>query len=530
MGDADLMVMIKEGYSQDEYFEKIIDCMKKRNVHGDHVVPKEMKFLMERFIWEDDVGLLFKVLETKRVLCIPRVGRLVVDRLFEAHDTPIGGHLGRDKTLANVAKKFFWPGMVKDVDDYVKSCENCQRNKGCKRAPLGLLYPHERPQRPWEKISMDFIVQLPKTKVGNFDAILTVVDAYSKRMHFIPCLSDVTALEAAQLLREHVFKLHGYPKVLVSDRGPVFTSQVWQELIRLLKGKQNLSSSFHPQTDGASEKANDMIESCIRAFTNYQQDDWNILLPDFELGLNASKSDASGVSPMLIDTGVEPFIPLDVTDEVGQNESVKDLLERMKNTHARATLMFAQAQEKQALYANKKRSDVEFEVGDFVYLSSDFVYDPIHTNRPARKLVNRWLGPFRIEKRVSRVAYKLFFPKGDNLKTHPVVHIANLKKFVENPERFLERVDLSVPAPLVDSQGETVYEVDDIVNMKMVKSRRLFLIKWKGYDDPSWEPERLLRESKDFEEHLDQYLEDVADGSRSVLRERRGRNMKARPK
>ena len=78
---------------------------------------------------------------------------------------------------------------------------------------------------------------------------------------------------------------------------------------------------------------------------------------------------------------------------------------------------------------------------DFVYLSSDFVYDPIHTNRPASKLVNRWLGPFRIEKRVSRVAYKLFFPKGDNLKTHPVVHIANLKKFVENPERFLERVD-----------------------------------------------------------------------------------------
>jgi len=111
-----------------------------------------------------------------------------------------------------------------------------------------------------------------------------------------------------------------------------------------------------------------------------------------------------------------------------------------------------------------------------------------------------------------------------------VVHIANLKKFVENPERFLDREDLSVPAPLVDSQGETVYEVDDIVNMKMVRNKRLFLIKWKGYDDPSWEPEKLLRESKDFEEHLDYYRGEGADGSRGGWKESKGRNRKARPK
>jgi transposase InsO family protein len=149
--------------------------------------------------------------------------------------------------------------MVKDVDEYVKSCENCQKNKGCKRSPLGLLYPHERPQKPWQKISLDFIVQLPKTKEGNYDAILTVVDAFSKRMHFIPCFSNLDALGTARLLREHVFKSHGYPMCIVSDRGSIFTSEVWKELFKLLGTRQNLSSSFHPQTDGASEKANDMI-------------------------------------------------------------------------------------------------------------------------------------------------------------------------------------------------------------------------------------------------------------------------------
>ena len=529
-GDMELLQKIQEGYAQDDYFAEILQHLKRMKEEKLYSPPKEMKFLLERFIWEEDDNLLFKILEDKRVLCIPRVGSLVVDRLFEAHDTPIGAHLGRDKTLATIAKKFFWPGMVKDVEDYVKSCEKCQKTKGSKRSPLGLLYPHERPQKPWEKISMDYIVQLPRTKRGNYDAILTVVDAFSKRMHFIPCNSEVSSMEAAQLLREHVFKIHGYPKCMISDRGATFTSEIWKELIRLLKAKQNLSSSFHPQTDGASEKANDMIESCIRAFTNYQQDDWDIMLPDFELGLNASKSDASGLSPMYIDTGIEPFIPTDITYDTAVNKSVGEMLENMESVHMRARLMFAQAQEKQALYANKKRSDVEFQVGDFVLLSSDFVYDPIHTNRPTRKLVDKWLGPFLVEKRVSRVAYKLFFPEGDKLKTHPVVHIANLKKFEVNPERFLDRQDLSVPKPLIDSQGESVFLVDDILSMKTFRRKRKFLIKWKGYDDPTWEPEEQLRESKDFEGYLDQYLEEIEMGVRQVLKQTKSRNMKARAK
>ena len=286
--------------------------------------------------------------------------------------------------------------MVTDVENFVKSCDNCQRKKVLKRAPIGLLFPHDRPHARWEKIALDFIVQLPKTKEGGYDAITTVVDCFSRRTHFVPCHSNISAEQTAQLLRNHVIKLHGYPKVIISDRGSVFTGQIWTELFKCLKAKQNLSSSYHPQTDGISEKENDIIESCIRAFTNYQQDDWDVFLPDFELAINNAKSGSSGLSPQMIDTGVEPFIPLNITYERSTVPSVNELMDKLNIIQSRTTLMFAQAQEKQAKYANKKRTDTEFNEDDFVMLNSNFVYDPIHTDRQSRKLADKWLGPFRL--------------------------------------------------------------------------------------------------------------------------------------
>ena len=113
IGDSKLIQQIQEGYSEDEYFKEIIDHLQKGLENKDYVPPKELRFLVDKFIWEKEESLLFKVLENKRVLCLPRIGSLIVDRLYEAHDTPLGAHLGRDKTLANIAKKFFWPGMVK---------------------------------------------------------------------------------------------------------------------------------------------------------------------------------------------------------------------------------------------------------------------------------------------------------------------------------------------------------------------------------------------------------------------------------
>jgi len=532
--DEVLLTEIRKGYRDDEEQQEIIDTLKKEKEELDYRIPKEKKFQMSNYRWDEEQGLLYRSIADTERLCIPKTGTLRLNRILEAHDTPLGGHFGREKTLASVARNFFWSGMTRDVEDFVKSCDNCQRNKTVRRAPIGLLFPHSRSQQRWEKIALDFITHLPRTRVGGFDAILTVVDFFSRRTHFIPCHSTVTAVETAQLLREYVIKHHGYPKYIVSDRGSIFTSGVWKELFRCLQAKQNLSSSYHPQTDGITEKENDIIENCIRAFTNYQQDDWNEYIADFELAINASKNDTTGMSPQFIDTGYEPFIPLGITREIEEmptDKTAKDLVERLDAIKLGVQLMFAKAQEKQAQYANGKRRDIEFQEGEFVMVNSDFVYDPIHTDRPLRKLVNKWLGPFRVEKKISRVSYRIFIPKEDKIKIHPVIHIANLKKYVENPERFIERNDYTVPEPLKDSENETVFMVDEILDVKLERKKRLFLIKWTGYDDPTWEKEEILRASPDFVQHIEQFLEELRSGSRrKMARNVNRRNSKAKIK
>ena len=152
-------------------------------------------------------------------------------------------------------RNFFWPRMQKDVKNYVTSCEACQRNKPTNRAAAGLLQPLVIPETRWEQVSMDFITHLPKIK-NHFDSIFVVVDRLSKRVHFIPTTSTVTAPDVAHLFFTHIFRHHGLPRVIVSDRDPKFISKFWQELLLFLRTKAAMSTIHHPQTDGQTEQAN----------------------------------------------------------------------------------------------------------------------------------------------------------------------------------------------------------------------------------------------------------------------------------
>ena len=162
--------------------------------------------------------------------------------------------------------------MTYDVRQYVKGCDLCQRNKSSCHAPYGDLNPLEIPSRNWESISMDFITDLPTSH--GYDTLLVVVDRLSKQAHFIPTIKSLDAPDLARLYVTLVFKLHGLPSSIISDRGTVFTSLFWKELTSQLGVQLKLSTAYHPQTDGQTEQVNQCVEQYLRNFCSYQQDDW----------------------------------------------------------------------------------------------------------------------------------------------------------------------------------------------------------------------------------------------------------------
>ncbi|CCO34604.1 Retrotransposable element Tf2 155 kDa protein type 1 [Rhizoctonia solani AG-1 IB] len=190
--------------------------------------------------------------------------------LSHFHDSPGSGHQGRARTLELISRHYYWPAMKFQVNHYVESCEICQRNKG--HVQHFALKSLSVPAGPWEDVSYDFIVKLPKCR-GN-DSILVVVDHFSKMVHFIPCKETATAEDVAQLFLEHVWKLHGTPKQTVSDRGPTFNSKFLRALYMALHIAPSYSTAYHLQSDGQTEIKNQWLESYLRPFINHRQSNW----------------------------------------------------------------------------------------------------------------------------------------------------------------------------------------------------------------------------------------------------------------
>ncbi|KAJ9514280.1 hypothetical protein QJQ45_012211 [Haematococcus lacustris] len=189
----------------------------------------------------------------KDKVVVPNDSELRNHILHEMHDAVYSGHVGISKTLERVSRVFWWNTMRADVRYYVSTCDACQRDKASTLKPGGLLNPLSIPDYRWESVSMDFITKLPSGSHG-YDAICVFVDRLSKMVHFVPCREDLKARRFAQLFIDHVYKLHGMPAELISDRGSLFTSVFWREVMRRCGSKPALSSSYHPQSDGQTER------------------------------------------------------------------------------------------------------------------------------------------------------------------------------------------------------------------------------------------------------------------------------------
>jgi len=195
------------------------------------------------------------------------------------------------------------------VDRFVRNCNICRRTKAIHHAPYGVLRPLSVPDRPWQHISVDFVTGLPPSK--RFDAICVVVDRLTKQRHLIPCKTTITAEELAQLFCDRVFRYHGLPKTIVSDRGPQFASRFWKHLCHSLKIEPRLSTAFHPQTDGQTERINAVVEQHLRAYVSYLQDDWVEYLFLAEFAGNNQVSETTTVSPFFANLGYHPRCDFD---------------------------------------------------------------------------------------------------------------------------------------------------------------------------------------------------------------------------
>src|SRR5882724_4202985 len=233
-------------------------------------------------------------LRYKGLLYVPDNQDVRLDILHSHHDHRLAGHPGITKTIKNICRQFYWPWMVAFITNYIHSCSVCSRSNSLHHKPFG---PHRFlpiGKRPWDSISMDFIKGLPLS--DGQDTILVVVCRLTKMALFIPTFLDIDAEDLACIFLSQVFAKHGTPTDIISDWGKHFILRFWRSLCQLLGIKANLLTAYHPETDSQTEQVNQILEQYLRVYINYQQDDWDNLLPLAEFVYNNTSHSATMVT------------------------------------------------------------------------------------------------------------------------------------------------------------------------------------------------------------------------------------------
>ena len=466
--ERSLLRKIRESKEFDEPVVKAAEELKKSA--GDRIIGDE---------WAEEQGLIL----FKGKVYVPKDLELRTEIIKLHHDSPIAGHPGRWKTAELVSRNYWWPGLHRSIVAYIKDCDECNQTKTFPSRPIGKLTPTEIPSKPWQIITIDFITKLPEGQ--GYDSIMVVIDRFSKMGHFIPIQESITSEGVAKLFRDHIWRLHGLPEKIISDRGTQFVSKFMRELNRLLGIKTSASTAYHPQTDGQTERVNQEIEQYLRLFVNDHQDNWMDWLPTCEFSYNNRIHSSTHFSPFMINNGMNPRLGTEPVTET-KLQAVEDFITRMNKVReeTESALKHA-AEDMKRFYDINHGDDIEYNVGDQVWLNAE----KIKTGRPSKKLDVKRLGPYRISEKVGNNAYRLKLPA--NMRIHPVFHASRLMPYTGSKQR-------APPGPtIVDGNDE--WDVEKIMDSRVKDGQLEYLVHWEGYphEEDTWEPvDNVLPNSK----------------------------------
>lgn len=424
---------LKQGYLKDKQFKEIYEILKDKLA-----VPPRLRTIIKRYVIRDELLYYGYTSINRNKLCIPD-NEIRMQLLNQAHDSAAASHCDAFRTFLNLSLYYHWPKMQRTTIEYVKTCRECQFSKSKTGLSFGEYLPLDVPDDRWRKVNIDFLTGFEKDKHSENDCIMVVIDRLSKMAHFIPMKKKITSQELCDVFLKEVFRLHGIPEVIVSDRDSLFTAAVWDRFSQRLGIKLNMTTSNNPQADGQVERLNRTLVERIRTLCGTFPTSWEPLIPMVEFAYNNSYQSTIHATPFLAANAFHPrFVGLmnpikpsdrDPMAKQVERKGAKAKLDRILNC-ATGILedirrISAEEQERISQKKNVKTSPKEFSVGERVLLHSS-AYGP-----PGKgmKFHFTWYGPFEISEKVSTNNYRLALRK--NTAKHDVFNIKVLKPFVE---------------------------------------------------------------------------------------------------